>query len=259
VIKIATWNVNSIKARLPHLLGWLAAAMPDVMLLQETKVTDDQFPAMDIAGAGYRVAASGQKTYNGVAILSKTPIEVTATALPGDPADEQARYVEGRTAGVRVASVYLPNGNPVDSDKFAYKLSWMARLHRHARDLLAAEEAFVLGGDYNVAPEDADVFDARAWADDALCRPQSRAAFRRLLHLGLTDAFRAVNREAGRYTWWDYRAGAWQRDQGLRIDHLLLSPQAADRLGGAGIDRAPRGWEKASDHTPVWCALDETS
>lgn len=259
MIKIATWNVNSIKARLPHLLEWLAAATPDVVLLQETKVADDRFPAMEIAGAGYRHAACGQKTYNGVAILSKTPIEVTATALPGDAADPQARYVEGRTAGVRVASVYLPNGNPVDSDKFAYKLAWMARLHRHARGLLASEEAFVLGGDYNVAPEDADVFDPRAWADDALCRPESRAAFRRLLHLGLTDAFRAVNREAGRYTWWDYRAGAWQRDQGLRIDHLLLSPQAADRLDGAGIDRTPRGWEKASDHTPVWCTLDETS
>jgi len=258
VIKIATWNVNSIKARLPHLLDWLAAATPDVVLLQETKVTDDQFPALEIAGAGYSAAPSGQKTYNGVAILSKTPIEVTARALPGDPADEQARYVEGRTAGVRVASIYLPNGNPVDSGKYTYKLAWMARLHRHARNLLAGEEAFVLGGDYNVAPADADVFDPRAWADDALCLPPSRAAFRRLFHLGLTDAFRAVNREAGRYTWWDYRAGAWARDQGLRIDHLLLSPQAADRLAGAGIDRTPRGWEKASDHTPVWCGLDET-
>lgn len=259
MIKIATWNVNSIKARLPHVLEWLAAAAPDVVLLQETKVTDDLFPALEISGAGYRAATSGQKTYNGVAILSRTPIEVTACALPGDPTDEQARYIEGRTAGVRVAAIYLPNGNPVDSDKYAYKLAWMARLHRHACDLLATEEAFVLGGDYNVAPEDADVFDPRAWADDALCLPPSRAAFRRLLHLGLTDAFRAVNREAGRYTWWDYRAGAWARDQGLRIDHLLLSPQAADRLSGAGIDRAPRGWEKASDHTPVWCTLEETA
>jgi exodeoxyribonuclease-3 len=259
VIKIATWNVNSIKARLPHLLEWLAAATPDVVLLQETKVTDDQFPALEISGAGYHAAPSGQKTYNGVAILSRTPIEVTARTLPGDPTDEQARYVEGRTAGVRVASVYLPNGNPVDSGKYTYKLAWMARLLRHACDLLAGEEAFVLGGDYNVAPADADVFDPRAWADDALCLPPSRAAFRRLLHLGLTDAFRAVNSEAGRYTWWDYRAGAWARDQGLRIDHLLLSPQAADRLAGAGIDRTPRGWEKASDHTPVWCNLDETS
>ncbi|MBE0532431.1 MAG: exodeoxyribonuclease III [Rhodospirillales bacterium] len=258
-MKIATWNVNSVKARLPHLLDWLAATTPDVVLLQETKVTDDVFPALEIAGAGYRAATSGQKTYNGVAILSKTPIEVTARALPGDPTDEQARYVEGRTAGVRVASVYLPNGNPVDSEKYTYKLAWMARLLRHARDLLVGEEVFVLGGDYNVAPADADVFDPRAWADDALCLPPSRAAFRRLLHLGLTDAFRAVNIEAGRYTWWDYRAGAWARDQGLRIDHFLLSPQATDRLAGAGIDRTPRGWEKASDHTPVWCNLDETS
>ena len=260
MIKIATWNVNSIKARLPHLCTWLAGAdAPDVVLLQETKVTDAQFPAMELSALGYRSAASGQKTYNGVAILSKSPIEVTATALPGDATDEQARYIEGVTAGVRVASIYLPNGNPTDSDKFTYKLAWMERLRTHARDLLAGEEAFVLGGDYNVAPDDADVFDPKAWADDALYRPESRAAFRRLLHLGLTDAFRAVNHEAGRYSWWDYRAGAWARDQGLRIDHLLLSPQAADRLAGAGIDRTPRGWEKASDHTPVWCMVDDVA
>lgn len=258
MIKIATWNVNSIKARLAHLCDWLGGAgAPDVLLLQETKVTDDNFPAMELSALGYRSAVRGQKTYNGVAILSKCPIDVTATALPGDPTDEQARYIEGITAGVRVASVYLPNGNPTDSEKFPYKLAWMERLRRHACNLLAGEEAFALAGDYNVAPDDADVFDVKAWADDALCRPESRAAFRRLLHLGLTDAFRAVNHDAGRYTWWDYRAGAWARDQGLRIDHFLLSPQATDRLVDVGIDRTPRGWEKASDHTPVWCTLDD--
>ena len=258
MIKIATWNVNSIKARQAHLCDWLGGTgAPDVLLLQETKVTDDNFPAMELSALGYHSAASGQKTYNGVAILSRYPIEVTARALPGDSADEQARYIEGITAGVRVASVYLPNGNPTDSEKFPYKLAWMERLRRHARNLLAGEETFALAGDYNVAPDDADVFDVKAWADDALCRPESRAAFRRLIHLGLTDAFRAINREAGRYTWWDYRAGAWARDQGLRIDHFLLSPQAADRLVEVGIDRTPRGWEKASDHTPVWCTLDD--
>ncbi|MCG8511607.1 MAG: exodeoxyribonuclease III, partial [Rhodospirillales bacterium] len=195
------------------------------------------------------------KTYNGVAILSKTPLDVTFKELPGDDSDQQARYLEAKTAGIRVASIYLPNGNPAPGEKYDYKLAWMARLYARVRELLKTEEAFVLGGDYNIAPSDSDVFDPRAWADDALCRPESRAAFWRILHLGLTDAFRAVNRESGRYSWWDYRAGAWARDQGLRIDHLLLSPRAGDRLSGAGIDRTPRGWEKPSDHTPVWCEI----
>lgn len=257
MIRIATWNVNSVKARLPHLLDWMRAASPDVVLLQELKVIEDAFPAMDISGLGYRSAVVGQKTYNGVAVLSKTPIDVKLSALPGDPADEQARYLEAITAGVRVASIYLPNGNPTDSEKYPYKLAWMERLRLRVKELLAGDEAFVLGGDYNIAPDDADVFEPRAWADDALCRPESRAAFRRIMNLGVTDAFRALNREAGRYSWWDYRGGAWSRDQGLRIDHLLLSPQAADRLADVGIDRTPRGWEKASDHTPVWCELNE--
>ncbi len=257
MIRIATWNVNSIKARLEHLLEWLPIASPDVVLLQELKVTEDAFPAMEISGLGYRSAVVGQKTYNGVAILSKTPISMTLSALPGDAQDEQARYIEALTAGVRVASIYLPNGNPVDSEKYPYKLAWMDRLRLHVAELLAGDDAFVLGGDYNIAPEDADVYDPAAWVDDALCRPPSRAAFQRILHLGLTDAFRALNSEAGRYSWWDYRGGAWSRDQGARIDHLLLSPQAADRLHDVGIDRTPRGWEKPSDHTPVWCDLNE--
>ena len=228
------------------------------MLLQEIKCLEDQFPFLEIEGAGCHAVVAGQKTYNGVAILSRYPIDsVTATSLPGDPADEQARYVEAVTGGVRVASAYIPNGNPVDTDKFAYKLAWLDRLRDRAMELLQTEEAFVIGGDFNVAPDDDDVFDPRAWADDALCRPESRSAFRAVLHLGLTEAFRARNREAGRYSWWDYRAGAWARDQGLRIDHLLLSPQAADRLEDSGIDRTPRGWEKPSDHTPVWCTLSD--
>lgn len=255
MIRIATWNVNSVKARLPLLLDWLRDSAPDLVLLQETKCETEAFPTLEIQSQGYQVAAVGQKTYNGVAILSRHPIRMLRDRLPGAPEDEQARYVEAETAGLRVASLYIPNGNPVDTDKFAYKLAWLARVKAHAAGLLAEEIPFVLGGDWNVAPDDADVHDPRAWAADALCRPESRAAFRRLLHLGLTDAFRALHPEGGRYSWWDYRAGAFARDEGLRIDHLLLSPQAADRLEEAGIDRKPRGWEKASDHTPVWCSL----
>lgn len=257
MIKIATWNVNSVKARLAHLLDWLADAAPDIVLLQETKTTDEQFPLEPILDAGYNAAVRGQKTYNGVAILARRPIDVELTRLPGDADDDQARYIEGMIGNVRVASVYLPNGNPVASDKYEYKLAWMERLHGHARALLATEDAFVLGGDFNVTFDDDDVYDPAGWRDDALCRLESRAVFRKTVHLGLTDAIRAISPEVGRYTWWDYRAGAWSRDHGLRIDHLLLSPQAADRLDDAGIDRTPRGREKASDHTPVWCALSD--
>ena len=256
-MKIACWNVNSIKVRLPHLCDWLREAAPDVVLLQETKVTDEQFPALEIEDLGYNLAVAGQKTYNGVAVLSKRPLEVEHRALPGDPEDEQARYLEAVTDGVRVISVYVPNGNPVDSEKFPYKLAWLKRLRRRVTDLLDTEDAFVIGGDYNVAPTDADAYDPAGWSDDALCRPESRAAFRRLVHLGLTDAFRAKHAEPGRYSWWDYRGGAWQRDNGMRIDHLLLSPQAADRLEAADIDKTPRAWKKASDHTPVWCTLQD--
>ena len=254
-ITVATWNVNSIKVRLPNVLKWLRDAAPDVVLLQETKTTDETFPGLEIGDLGYSYALAGQKTYNGVAVLSKRPIDVLETALPGRDWDPQARYIEVFTGDLRVASVYLPNGNPVDGDKFSYKLAWMERLYAHAKSLLATEEPFVLGGDYNVAPDDGDVYDPAGWRDDALCRPETRAAYRKIVHLGLTDALRALSPETGRYTWWDYRRGAWDADHGLRIDHLLLSPQAADRLKASGIDRAPRGWEKASDHTPVWCEL----
>ena len=254
--KIATWNVNSIKARLAHLLAWLKAAAPDILLLQETKVSDDAFPVTEIGDLGYNVAAVGQKTYNGVAVLSKRPIDVLYRALPGDGDDLQARYVEVFTCDVRVASIYAPNGNPVETGKFLYKLAWLDRLYTHVAAMLASDDAFVLGGDYNVAPDDGDVHDPALWRNDALCQPQSRAALRKITILGLTDAIRDLNPEArGRYTWWDYRAGAFGADQGLRIDHLLLSPQAADRLIAADIDRTPRAWERPSDHAPVWCTL----
>ena len=255
-MKIATWNVNSVRARLPRVLEWLGSAAPDVALLQEIKTVAEGFPELEIGDLGYNVAVCGQKSYNGVAILSKPPIEDVLTRLPGDDADDQARYIEAVVGGVRVASIYLPNGNPVDSPKFAYKLGWMERLYDHVGELLGLEEAFVLGGDYNVAPEDRDVYDPAAWAGDALCRPETRARYRAVVHLGLTDAYRALHPDAaGAYTFWDYQKGRWQRDEGLRIDHLLLSPQAADRLDACDIDRAPRGGDKASDHTPVWCEL----
>jgi exodeoxyribonuclease-3 len=252
-----------VKARLPNVLAWAREARPDILLLQELKCEANAFPALEFEDLGYNLAVVGQKTYNGVAILSKSAIEVEGRALPGGDDDEQARYVEGFTLGVRVASIYLPNGNPIvesgrRSDKFAYKLAWLERLYARARDLLAGEDATILGGDFNVIPEPEDVHDPEAWANDALYRPESRAAFRKVMYLGLTDAFRAKHAGAQRYTWWDYQGGAWARDEGARIDHLLLSPQAADRLEACDIDRKPRGREKASDHTPIWCALRDT-
>ena len=256
-MKIATFNVNSIKARLPRVLEWLQEAAPDVALFQEIKVVDDGFPKMEIEDLGYNVATHGQKTYNGVAILSKRPIEDVTRGLPGDEDDEQARYIECVTGGVRVASIYLPNGNPVASEKFPYKLAWFDRLIDHARELLTYEECVVLGGDYNVCPTDDDVYDPKGWAEDALCRPESRAKFRTLLNLGYTEAFRALHKGPGFYTFWDYQAGAWPKDHGLRIDHHLLSPQAADRLKSCEIDRGPRGKEKASDHTPLIVELTD--
>jgi len=258
-MKIASWNVNSVKARLPLLLDWLKAASPDVVLLQELKCQTDAFPTLEVEEAGYNVAVFGQKTYNGVAILSKTPLEDITTGLPGDPSDEQARYIEAVTqlgdGIVRVASIYLPNGNPVDTEKFPYKLGWMDRLIDHGRGLLALEEPLVLGGDYNIIPDDRDAHNPEAWEGDALGRPESRQRFRSLVNLGLTDAIRAFSDAPGEFTYWDYQRGAWQHNHGLRIDHLLLSPQAADKLTASGVDRTPRGWERPSDHTPVWCEI----
>jgi len=257
--KIATWNVNSIRARLPRVTEWLAEFKPDIALLQETKTVVETFPTEAIEDLGYNVAVSGQKTYNGVALLSKSPIEDVTTALPGDPSDEQARYIEAFTGGLRVASIYLPNGNPAPSEKYDYKLAWMERLFDHVSGLLTYNEVLVLGGDYNVCPTDGDVYDPKGWTDDALCLPATRHHFRALMNLGLTDAFRAFHTEVGTYSFWDYTGGAWQKDFGLLIDHLLLSPQAADRLTASGIDRTPRGREKPSDHTPVWCEISQTS
>jgi exodeoxyribonuclease-3 len=263
---IASWNVNSIKARLPNVLDWVKKKKPDILLLQELKCVEEAFPALEFGDLGYNCAVVGQKTYNGVAILSKTPLEVAERALPGDNGDDHARYIEGVTTAkagtLRVASLYLPNGNPIGSDgarseKFAYKLAWLERLRLHMKALLKLEEPTVLGGDYNVIPEPADAHDPAAWAGDALFQPESRKAFRRLLHLGYTDAFRALHAEPGAYTFWDYQGGAWPKDHGIRIDHLLLSPQAADLLAESGIDREPRAKEKASDHTPVWCRLEK--
>ena len=260
-MKIATWNVNSLKARLDHLIRWLGEFDPDVVLLQELKGVEENFPMMEVNAAGYEACVVGQKSYNGVAILSKTPIAVTARRLPSlepsDDDDEQARYVEGIVNGVRMGCIYLPNGNPTPGDKYDYKLRWMRRLYAHARTLLKTDEPFVLGGDYNVIPEPHDVYDPKKWTSDALFLPQSRGALRSIVNLGLTDAFAALNPGGGRYSWWDYRAGSWDRDEGCRIDHLLLSPQAADRLLASGIDKSPRGWDKPSDHTPVWCEIKD--
>ncbi|MCK5167124.1 MAG: exodeoxyribonuclease III [Rhodospirillaceae bacterium] len=254
-MKIATWNVNSLKARLEHVLKWLGEFQPDVVLLQELKGLEEIFPQMEIKSAGYETAVVGQKTYNGVAILSKHPIEVTQTSLPENKSDEQARYVEGVTNGVRVASIYLPNGNPVPGEKFDYKLEWMGRLLAHTKSLLKDESPLVLGGDYNVIPSLNDAYNPEKWKRDALFMPQSRNAFRSITNLGLTDALSSKGL-SGHYTWWDYRAGSWPRDEGCRIDHLLLNPAAADMLVDAGIDKTPRGWEKPSDHTPAWCELE---
>lgn len=254
---IATWNVNSLKARLPLLQQWKPQAQPDIILLQELKCETAAFPAPEIEAMGYHALVSGQKTYNGVAILSKQPLTLRLERLPGEPEDMQARYIEAERDGLIVASIYLPNGNPVETDgapseKFAYKLRWLQRLEDHARALLATEQPVVLGGDYNIIPQDLDVHDPDAWRGDALFRPESRAAWRRLTGLGLTDAFRALHpQEQQAYTFWDYQAGAWPRDHGIRIDHFLLSPEAADTLQECRIDRTPRGWDKASDHTPV--------
>lgn len=255
MLTIATWNVNSINARLPNVVDWLKAAAPDVILMQELKMTEDKFPAAAFEDLGYAAAVHGQKSWNGVAILSKHKIESVTKGLPGDEADEQARYIEATIGGFRIASIYLPNGNPVESEKYPYKLKWMDRLRRHAQTLLTTEQPLVLGGDYNIIPEDRDCHDPKLWAEDALFRLESRRKFRALLNLGLTDAFRVNNDKAEQYTFWDYQAGCWPRNAGIRIDHFLLSPQAADLLEGCTIDSAPRGLEKASDHTPVLLKL----
>jgi exodeoxyribonuclease-3 len=251
-MRIATWNVNSIRARMPNVLEWLKSAKPDVLLMQEIKCETAAFPALEFEAAGYQSRALGQKTYNGVAILSRHKIENVLEHLPEAGSDVQARYIEATVQGVRVASIYLPNGNPQPGEKFDYKLAWLKRLKQHMTLLLQDEKPVVLGGDYNVIPEAIDVYNPKAWENDALFHPKSRAAWRELVQLGYTDAFRALHpQKPHAYTFWDYQGGAWQGDLGLRIDHFLLSPEATDRLVQCFIDRTPRGKDKASDHTPV--------
>ena len=254
-MKIATFNVNGISARLPRLLDWLAEVSPDVVCLQEIKTIDAGFPTEAIATAGYHALVHGQKGFNGVAILSKEVAVETARGLAGDAADDHSRYLEAEVGDVRIASIYLPNGNPQPGPKFDYKLAWFDRLAARAQTLLGLEQPVVLAGDYNVCPQPVDVFSEAAMAADALVQPETRAKFRALCFQGWTDAIRSVQPNGAAFTFWDYQAGAWPRDLGLRIDHLLLSPAAADRLTGASIDRAVRGGERASDHVPVWVEL----
>ncbi|MDB5439367.1 MAG: exodeoxyribonuclease [Caulobacteraceae bacterium] len=257
-MKIATWNVNSVNARLENVLAWFEAAQPDVACLQEIKCVDEKFPTEAFERLGYNVAVHGQKSFNGVAMLSKTPLEDVRRGLPDGEGDDHARYIEAVTGGaypVRVGGIYLPNGNPIGTEKFAYKLAWMGRLHRHAQALLTLEEKLVLCGDYNVIPEPDDADKPEAWLGDALFQPESRGAFRALKNLGLTDAYMQADGTPGGYTFWDYQAGAWQRNHGIRIDHLLLSPQAADVLKGVTIHRDVRAAEKPSDHVPVVAEL----
>ncbi len=259
-MKLATWNVNSVKARTEVVTAWLKEAKPDVVCLQELKCTDEAFPKEAFESLGYNCAVHGQKTYNGVAILSKRPMEDVSPRLPGGDGDDHARYIEAvipaKQGVVRVASIYAPNGNPIGTEKFQYKLGWMERLAKRASELLTGEEPLLLMGDINVIPEPEDCWDPTAWENDALFQPQTRAAWRRLQYLGYTDAFRACHAEPQQYTFWDYQAGCWQKNRGIRIDHILLSPQATDRLKGCGIDKHVRGWERPSDHVPVWCELD---
>ena len=257
-MKIATFNINGIKARIEALPAWLTSAAPDVVCLQEIKSVDDAFPREVFEDMGYRVETHGQKGFNGVAILSRLPLEDVTRGLPGDPADEQARWIEAVVMAprpIRVCGLYLPNGNPAPGPKYDYKLAWMARMDARLRELLAREEAFVCLGDYNVIPQAIDAAKPAAWTEDALYLPQSRAAYRRMLNLGLTEAFRARNPAPGQYSFWDYQAGAWERNNGIRIDHLLLSPQAADRLQDCQIDKQVRAGDKPSDHVPVWVDL----
>ncbi len=253
-MKIATWNVNSVKARLPTVLEVLKTIDCDVVCLQEIKCETDAFPYLEIEDLGYHVEVHGQKSYNGVALLSKHPVEDVVKGLPGNQADDQARYIEAlilSDSPVRVGGLYLPNGNPASGPKYDYKLDWMQHLEAHAKELLKNEEALTLCGDYNVIPRDSDCWEATVWADDALALPKSRAALRRLKHLGLTEAFEASDNRAHQYTFWDYQGGAFPKDHGIRIDHHLLSPQAADRLTSVEIYRKAREMEKPSDHVPV--------
>jgi len=259
-MRIATWNVNSIKQRMDHLLAWLSVRSPEIVCLQETKCMDEAFPHEPLQALGYNVAVHGQKTFNGVAVLSKYPLDEVTPRLPGDDGDDHARFLEAvvstNVGALRFASIYLPNGNPPNSDKYSYKIRWMDRLIRYANERLLLEEPLVLAGDFNVIPAEADARNPAKWVSDALFLPRTRSKFRSLCNLGLADAIRTATDGPGPFTFWDYQAGAWQKNDGIRIDHMLLSPQATDRLTASGIDRHVRNWDKPSDHVPVWVDLD---
>jgi exodeoxyribonuclease-3 len=258
-LKIATWNINGVKARIDNLLVWLKESAPDIVCLQEIKCVDDKFPRLELEALGYHVETHGQKGFNGVAILSKLRFDEVNRGLPGNDDDIQCRFIEGvfstPSGALRVVSLYLPNGNPIGTEKLAYKLAWMDRLERWATERLALEERLVMGGDYNVIPEPADAKFPDNWVTDALFQPETRRAFRRLAHLGFTDATRSVSDSPDTYSFWDYQAGAWQKNNGIRIDFLMLSPEAADRLSSASVDKHVRSWEKPSDHVPVTARL----
>jgi len=258
-MKIATFNINGIKARVQALTDWLDEALPDVALLQEIKSVDEGFPRELFEERGYNVETHGQKGFNGVAILSKLPLEDVTRGLPGDDEDEQARWIEATVIGdkaIRVGGLYLPNGNPVPGPKYDYKLAWMARLEERAKALMASEEPALMAGDYNIIPQPEDAKRSEAWKDDALFRMESRTAWRRLTNLGLTEAFRARNQGPDNYSFWDYQAGAYNRNDGIRIDHFLMTPECADLLTDCQIDAHVRGRDKPSDHVPVWVTLD---
>ena len=258
-MKIATFNINGIKARINALTDWLGDAAPDVAVLQEIKSVDEGFPREHFEDMGYKVETHGQKGFNGVALLSRLPLEDVTRGLPGDDSDDHARWIEATVVGkqaLRLCGLYLPNGNPAPGPKYDYKLAWMERLKARAEALLEAEEPALMAGDYNIIPQDEDAKRPEAWAKDALALPDSRAAFRRVVNLGFTEAFRARIQSPGHYTFWDYQAGAWNKDDGIRIDHVLLTPQAADLMTDCQIDKEIRGREKPSDHVPIWVNLD---
>jgi len=254
-VKIASWNVNSLKVRLPHLLDWLAEQQPDALCLQELKLEDQNFPRAEIEAAGYHVAFSGQKTYNGVALLARQPIEDVLFGNPHFP-DEQKRLISGTVGGVRIIGAYMPNGQEVGCDKYDYKLRWLEGLAVWLEKELAAHPGLALCGDYNIAPDDRDVHDPKRWTDCILVSEPERAAFRRLLEIGLRDSFRLFEQPEKAFSWWDYRMLGFQKNQGLRIDHILLSAPLAEKCTAAGIDRAPRKRERPSDHAPVWAIID---
>jgi exodeoxyribonuclease III len=259
-MKIATWNINGVKARIDNLLHWLSESQPDIACLQEIKSVDENFPRLEIEALGYHVETHGQKGFNGVAILSKLRFDEVNRGLAGDDEDVQARFIEGvfstERGALRVVSLYLPNGNPIDTPKFPYKIGWMERLERWAQARLSLEEPLVLAGDYNVIPETYDARQPEMWVNDALFQPQTRQSFRRLENLGFTEAFRSVSDSRDAYSFWDYQAGAWQKNNGIRIDHLMLSPEAARHLVSCDIEKHTRAWEKPSDHVPVVIDLD---